>query len=82
MSETNRKITLAEFIKEYLEHRGSMSPHTQRHDRNALKYLTAPLGGNTPMSLINTKRIDEFKAMVSLLKHRKAAVGGLYGEGK
>jgi integrase len=61
--DTNRKITLAEFTKEYLEHRGSMSPHTQRHDRNALKYLAAALGGNTPMSLINTKRIDDFKAI-------------------
>jgi len=87
--DTSRKITLAEFTKEYLEHRGGMSPHTQRHDRNALASLAAAVGGGTLLTLINVKRIDEFKTVClargvkpvsvnAYLRHIKSALNTAY----
>lgn len=83
--DTDGKITLAEFTKEYLEHRTGMSIHTFKQDRNSLSYLADAIGGSTRLSLINAKRIDEFKTVClargvkpqsvnSYLRHIKSAL--------
>lgn len=87
--DTTRKITLAEFTLEYLDHRIGMSIHTVKQDRNALVYLAAAVGGSTLLALINVKRIDEFKTVCltrgvkpqsvnSYLRHIKSALNTAY----
>jgi len=71
--EAESSITLAEFKKEYLKSRESMSAKTRAHDDLALKTLIAALGENFPLKLLDAKKIDEFKQLCLAGSHRENA---------
>jgi site-specific recombinase XerD len=56
-----KRITLAEFTREYLGSRHSLSPATVAKDELSLRLLADVVGGNTALKAVKTKKIDQFK---------------------
>lgn len=85
--DSERRITLAEFTKEYLAYRQNIvSKDTYNQDKLALKLLADALGGNIALRAIKPKRMEEFKSIClargvkpvsvnSYLRHIKCAFG-------
>jgi site-specific recombinase XerD len=85
-SDPGRRITLAEFISEYLSHRETMAPSTYRMDSLSLRLLRDVVGPTTLLRSITQLKIEDFKSACfargvkkqsvnSYLRHIKAALG-------
>lgn len=81
-----KRVTLAEFTREYLSSRYSLSPATVTKDELSLRLLTDVVGGNTALKAIKSKKIEQFKKVClargceavtvnGYLRHIKAAFG-------
>ncbi len=57
-----KRITLAEFTKEYIKSRSDLDPDTLRMDSLALRNLADVVGKTTAIKAINAKKIDRFKS--------------------
>lgn len=81
-----KRVTLAEFTKEYLDSRIGVSLTTVTKDELSLRLLADVLGGGISLKAIKPKRIEQFKqtclargctpqTVNGYLRHTKAALG-------